>query len=268
MTWTSPVNDDGTPARLSAIEPGIPSYMRSHVADWAVHVLGGQYNTNEAVINRMSLQLKEALPTNATVLGRYLAVSTDSFLVTALDWLLYHEPNAQTGSGILKFILDQGRSEWTVNEIEEGRPRISRRIPEGVELVLADTVERLGTAGVLLAEAFNSIYGATPNPNHAYDMCVKSVETLACPKFLPNSTRATLGSVSTHLAQKTVTLPLREAGAPDKDLIVGMMRKLFLGAERHGSNDYQHVSLEGAKTALSLATALLSILHEDVVTVS
>ena len=267
MTWTSPVNDD-TPARLSAIEPGIPEYMRSHVAEWAGGALGGEYNTKHGVISMMSLQLKVAMPTHISLLERYLSDSTDGFLVTALDWLLYHDSDARSRSGILKIILDQGRSEWTVNAIGEGKPRMTRRIPEGVEAVLSNTVDRTGAAGSLLAEAFNSIYGAAPNPNHAYDMCVKAVETKVCPLFLPDNTRATLSSVYNHLSHKEVSLPLRETNMSDKDLIIAMMNKLFVGAERHGSESYEHVSLEGAKTALSLATALISMFHENVVTVS
>lgn len=50
--------------------------------------------------------------------------------------------------------------------------------------------------------------------------------------------------------------------------ITYFMLSRFLGQGYNKDTDYQHVSLDGAKTALSLATALLSMLHEDVITVS
>lgn len=268
MTWASPAMDDDEFATLTAIEPGIPPYMRQHVTDWILKTLGGYPTLDPDAAADLALAFKLEINSNYRNWERKLNGAADERVVTILDWLLYHSAGARYGSDRLQEILDKGRSEWTVSVLEAGQPRIARRIPEGVQVTLLDAVSRTGAAGSLLAEAFNSIYGVSSNPNHAYDMCVKAVETLASPKFLPNNPRATLGSVYAHLNQKTVSLDLREADVADKELIVGMMKKLFLGAERHGSNDYQHVSLDGAKTALSLATALLSMLHEDVITVS
>lgn len=266
MTWVSPAMTEQEFETLQAIESGIPGYMRPAILDWIMEAITA--NSFSDTRSALILALKHPLPVRDYEIKRHLAVCSDDFLVTVMDWLLYHDDYAAAEGDALADILELGRSEWSVSELEAGKPRITKRIPTGVQLALEDIVERTSAAGGLLAESFNAIYGANPNPNHAYDLSVKAVETIACPKFLPNSPRATLGSVYAHLNQKTVSLDLREAGAPDKDLIVAMMRKLFLGAERHGSNDYQHVSLDGAKTALSLATALLSLLHEDVITVS
>lgn len=44
-----------------------------------------------------------------------------------------------------------------------------------------------------------------------------------------------------------------------------MMRLLWEGGQRHGNGQYEHVSLEGAKTAQALAFCLVSMLHEGVI---
>lgn len=265
--WASPALDDEKFARLTAIEAGIPGYMRQPVTAWMTDVVRIDYKGDQW-IELLALAMKVEIPKQQRRFETFMAKWEDSLLVTALDWFLYHNDYAAARSNDLKTILDVGRSEWKVTAFEDGSPRMTRRIPHGVEEFTASIVERTGAAGSLLAEAFNAVYGSHPNPDHAYGLSVKAVETLACPKFLPSSTRATLGAVYAHLERKDVHLPLRDANAPDKELVVAMMRKLFLGAERHGSETYEHVSLEGAKTALSLAAALLSMLHEDVIVVS
>lgn len=267
MTWASPAMNDDEFAKLTAVEPGIPPYMRRHVISWTLNAMGGYPRLDGDVAADLALTLKVDMSDSYRDWEAYLQGTSDARFVTILDWLMYHTADAAYESERLQELLDNGHSEWTVSHLEDP-PRMAKRIPEGVQETLERTVSLTGAAGSLLAQAFNSIYGASPNPNHAYDLAVKSVETFACPLFLPSNTRATLGSVYAHLSQKDVSLPLREADVPDKELIVDMMKKLFLGAERHGSTDYQHVSLEGAKAALSLATALLSMLHEDVITVS
>lgn len=267
MTWVSPALNESEAVKLAAFEEGIPPYMRKAVVDWVVSITGA-YTPDKQLLGLMTLALKQTFPAHRGGMEAYLVRLDDHILVTVLDWLLYHIPDAKQKSKNLEIILRIGRSEWAVVSLEEGQPRIARRIPEGVMANLKELVGSSTLAGSLLAESFNAIYGPTPNPDHAYGLSVKAVETLACPKFLPKNTRATLSQVFAHLERKEVSLPLREANAPDKELIVSMMRKLFNGAERHGSETYEHVSLDGAKTAFSLATALLTLLSEDLITIT
>ena len=267
--WVSPAMDEEEFTRITAIEPGIPRYMREQLAKWIVDECGGRSYFDKDVAKALTLVFKSPFPEYGPNFETYIRDLPDKILVSVIDWMLYHDvQTVAVNSKNLQSILDLGRSEWTIGELEEDRPRMTRRIPEGVEEAYRDVVAKTEAAGSLLAEAFNSVYGAQPNANEAYGLSVKAVETIACPRFLPASTRATLGSVISHLSNKSVALPLREGNVPDKDLIVSMMRKLWEGGERHGSETYQHVSIPGAKTALALAFSLVSMLHEDTITVS
>lgn len=257
-------------AKLTAIEPGIPSYMRPQVCDWLL-----QRSRNESawfdedVPKFMALTFKREFSTREVYFEGQVRALDDNELISAMDWMLYYDIHgAKRDAQSLKMVLDLGRSEWTVSLLEPDMPRVAKRIPAGVEIAYEDIVSKTASAGGLLAQAFNAVYGASPNSDSAYGLSVKAVETLACPRYLPASTRATLGAVIAHLSQKNVALPLLEGNVPDKDLIVAMMRKLWAGGERHGSESYQHVSLEGAKAALALAFSLVSMLHEDVITVT
>lgn len=265
--WVSPSMGPEQFEKLKAIEPGIPDYMRKQVIGWIVDIANLDYYGDPQVPKLLALAFKnEHLANN---LPRQLASLSSDNLVSVLDWLLYFDvKSARISAHELELMLNLGRSEWTITRMEDNVPRMSRRIPTGVQQAYEDVVSKTGAAGSLLAQAFNAIYGASRNSDSAYGLSVKAVETLACPKFLPSNGRATLGSVIAHLSQKSVSLPLLEGHVPDKDLIISMMRKLWAGGERHGSESYEHVSLDGAKAALTLAVSLVSMLHEDVITVS
>ena len=267
--WVSPALDQTEFAEMTAIEPGIPNYMRAQLTKWITDRCGGDSYLDLSIPRALTLVFKDEFPEYGLNFRDHLEGLDDDQLVSVIDWMLYHDiKNLKSDYSHLKSILDLGRSEWTVAEVEERKPRMSRRIPAGVDESYRDVVAKTEAAGSLLAEAFNAIYGAQPNANESYGLSVKAVETIACPRYLPTSTRATLGSVIAHLANKDVQLPLLDGNVPDKDLIVSMMRKLWAGGERHGSETYQHVSIPGAKTALALAFSLVSMLHEETITVS
>lgn len=268
--WVSPVMGPEEHARLTAIEPGIPDYMKPQVQDWILQRSRNESSWfDEDVPKYMALAFKRSFSTRSDYFEGQIRGLDENQLVSVTDWMLFYDIHgARRDAHELKMVLDIGRSEWTVSTLEPDLPRVAKRIPSGVQAAYEDIVSKTSAAGSLLAQAFNAVYGANPNSDSAYGLSVKAVETLACPKYLPSNTRATLGTVITHVSQKSVALPLREGHVPDKDLIVSMMRKLWAGGERHGSETYQHVSLDGAKVALALAFSLVSMLHEDVITVS
>lgn len=257
-------------AKLTAIEPGIPRYMRLQVCDWLLQRSRSESAWfDQEVPKFMALSFKREFSTREDHFEGQIRALDDDELVSAMDWMLYFNIHgAKRDAQDLKMILDLGRSEWTVSLLDPDAPRVARRIPSGVEAAYEDIVSKTSAAGSLLAQAFNAVYGASPNSDSAYSLSVKAVETIACPKLLPLSPRATLGTVISHLGNKDVSLPLLEGHVPAKELILGMMKKLWAGGERHGSETYQHVTIDGAKAALALAFSLVSLLHEDVITVS
>lgn len=256
--------------RLTAVELGFPPYMRGQVVGWIIASAmssGGYYMA--AVPQSLSLRLKVAIPSEPQYFRAFLDRASDETLANAIDAMLFFDIGIATKHvRVLAEVLDAGMSEWTVSSAAQ-KPRLVKRLPDGVVTAFEDVISKSALAGKLLAEAFEATYGTVPNPNHAYDLSVKAVETVACPAFIPNNTtRATLGAVIAHLQQKTVSLPLIEKNANHGETLTKMMRLLWEGGQRHGDGNYEHVSLEGAKTAHALAVSLVAMIHESVISVS
>lgn len=152
---------------------------------------------------------------------------------------------------------------------EGSKPRLTRRIPTGVQVAYDAVISKTALAGQLIAEAFVAAYGTTPNPNHCCNLCVKAMETLASARYIPNNTtRATLGAVISHLQQKAVSRPFIQKKTVHKDVITQLMRVLWEGGQRHGDGNYEHVPLAGARIAHAIATLLVALIHEDAIGVS
>lgn len=254
--------------RLGTIEVGFPDYLRRQVVPW-IAACARNYSGYfiEEVSEKLSLRLKTPLPDEDYAFRDFLNAADHDFIANVIDAMFYFDlGSAAEKADDLEEILDDGKSEWAVESMA-GKPRLVKRIPAGVQLAYEDVVNKVSLAGQLLAEAFDSVYGVTPNPNHAYDLCVKAVETIACPAFIPNNvTRGTLGAVISHLEQKSVSLPLIQKNADHGETLTKMMRLLWEGGHRHGSGHYEHVSLKGAKTAQALAFSLVAMIHEGLIT--
>lgn len=266
--WVPPAMDVAGYERLGTIELGFPDYLRRQVVSWiaaCARTYSGYFI--EEVSEKLSLRLKTPLPDDAFGFQEYLNAADHGFVANVIDAMLYFNlGSAVENADDLKEVLEEGKSEWALESVA-GRPRLVERIPTGVQLAYEDIVNKTALAGQLLAEAFDSVYGVTPNPNHSYDLCVKAVETVACRAFIPNNvTRGTLGAVISHLEQKSVSLPLIQKNAGHGETLTKMMRLLWEGGQRHGSGHYEHVSLEGAKTAQALAFSLVAMIHEGLIT--
>lgn len=266
--WFPPATDGATLLRLTAVEGGFPPYLRTPVVEWVIGTTYYRGRYLPALAQNLGLRLKMEMPTEEVRFRSFLHQVDDDILVRALDAMFYFEIMAAvTRSSALFEILEAGSSVWTVAGIDEKRPRLVQKLPSGLSQAFGDVTSKSALAGKLLAEAFEATYGAVPNPNHAYDLCVKAVETLACPAFIPkNTSRATLGAVISHLERKAVSLPLIEKNATHGDTITRMMRLLWEGGQRHGNGNYEHVSLEGARTAQALAFSLVALIHEGLIT--
>ncbi|GIU55667.1 hypothetical protein NicSoilC12_14160 [Arthrobacter sp. NicSoilC12] len=265
--WVPPVMGVEELTRLTAVEPGYPTYMKEQIIRWVVDTStlpNGAFMPS--VPQELSLRMKRLIPADLGPFTSFLWKAADDLLTNLIDAMLYFRlGRSYRTADKLASILDSSRSEWQVQPIG-GRSRITQRIPTGVQISYEDVVNKTALAGSLLAEAFEATYGMAPNPNHAYDLSVKAVETLACHAFIPNNTtRATLGAVIAHLQQKTVSLPLIEKNASHGETITKMMRLLWEGGQRHGDGNYQHVSLAGAKTAQALAFSLVAMIHEGLI---
>lgn len=264
--WVPPAMTGEEYERLTAIETGFPDYVRGQINKWVEEAScpGGYFDPEVPAF--LSRQLKTIFNQTYEKFSAQVGQMSDRELANVIDCMLFHELRS---CDLVKLdqMLNESRAGWSMTRDEANRIRLTQTQPSGVVQAYEDVMNKTAKAGKLLAEAYESAYGVSTNPNHAYDLSVKAVETLACPAFLPKNNRATLGSVIIHLEKRTVSLPLLEKNANHRETLTKMMRLLWEGGTRHGEESYEHVSLPGARTAHALATCLVSMLHEDVITV-
>lgn len=243
--------------------------MIDQVREWAYQccLVPPYLDWSDGVPQALSRFLKTQVPSDGQLFFIYLSQRGSDDLANIIDCMLFYDlGRARGASDLLATLLDQSRAGWAVTRDDQFRPRLTRRIPEGVRMSYDSAMNTAALAGKLLAEAFEHAYGTSPNPGHSYMQSVKAVETLACPRFLPSNSRATLGTVIAHLNGKQISLPLKERNAPHGETLVRMMQLLWQGADRHGGQeDYSDVSPDGAKAAHSLAVCLVQLLHERLI---
>ncbi|MDJ0315063.1 hypothetical protein [Arthrobacter sp. H35-D1] len=265
--WVPPAISNEEYERLTAIEVGFPDYVRNQVESWVVDSASSRGQFAHALPRFLSRHMKRVFSLDYSGFLLQVHQLEDDELANVIDCMLFHGLKTASVYDLGK-VLAESRAGWVLTSDGRGRTRVTAAQPSGVIQALEGVMNKTAKAGALLGEAFEAAYGTSTNPNHAYDLSVKAVETLACPAFIPNNTtRATLGTVIKHLEQKNVSLPLVEKNADHRETLTKMMRLLWEGGQRHGEETYEHVSLGGARTAHALATCLVSMIHEDVITV-
>lgn len=184
------------------------------------------------------------------------------------DYLLAHSDRAKPED--LATLLERGKSAWQVG-VRQGRPGLVRRVPAGVQTASDSVMERAGRAGARLAEAWQNLYGVTPNASEAYRLAIVAVEDAAIPVVSPNNARASLGTVLKQIEdQADWHLPMKRQHpeAMSTQVLVGMMRLLWHGHhDRHGGQPTApgSVTLDEAAVAVSLAVALVQWFHSQLV---
>ena len=188
-------------------------------------------------------------------------LGTGDRFIHFLDFLVYM--NAQNGqealNSRLEAILADAGSAWRVGQ-RLGNAGLERRVPEGVVEAAETVMTTSGTAGVLLSEAWRSLYGQSPDYEEAYEKAIKAVEEAGVHVVCPNNGKATLGTMARDMEnQKDWALPLGEdAKHPSRDVVYRMVQSLWAGQEsRHGGNGYRKPTPEEAEAAVLLAVPLV-----------
>ena len=163
----------------------------------------------------------------------------------------------------LDHILDLGRSAYRVAATGlQLEPRVDPTVTAAFDCAVA-AADR--TTAELLRDAWGHTYGLRSDPTTAYRQAVRAVEEIACPLVLPNSPKATLGTVRDHLrtgGHKWRFVLVDKDGADSIDPLVGMLDRLWTGhVSRHGGgqNSRDQTPAE-AEAALHLAATLVQLL--------
>lgn len=273
-------NNKESIAKYDALHEGITKWMEKRFWDWVEssffekpededgEVMDHRWESllDHALLNDLEMTLQIPVPEMTFGLAYEFSIGllmihlkTGSRGLDIADYLLSHGGHGDPE--ILQTLLEQSKSAWMVGE-RLGRPGLTRRVPEGVQIAADQVMGTTGDAGIKLAQAWEALYGLHPDPTKAYSLAIKSVEDAAIPVVSPRNSKATLGTVIRDIqAQGDWSLPMARTNdqAPPNEVLLGMMQMLWTGQhDRHGGNfELPPLTHEEAVVAVSLAVTLV-----------
>lgn len=162
----------------------------------------------------------------------------------------------------LDAMLEEAGAAWRIGT-RDGHPGLERRVPEGVQEAADRAMATPGHAGARLSEAWQAVYGLSPNPTHGYAMAVKVVEDAAVPVVVPKQVGATLGHVIGQLRNDgdwALPLTREDAAAPTPETVLRLCQGLWKGHhDRHGgdASALPAVGQDEAESAVQIAVFLV-----------
>lgn len=199
--------------------------------------------------------------------ARCLAALRPQELVYFVDFVLAQERHGSRREGELESILLNGRSNWSIGR-RDGRPGLIGRVPSAVAEVIETTTDKPGKANNLLRRAWAQAYGVTPDAPASYSSAVKAVEVYSTKIFSPKTDRSTLGKDIAAFRAKPEkwTFNFGNHDSDNQQHLLGMMSLLWNNqSDRHGSENYQDVSVEQARAAVLLASTLVGWFDQGLV---
>ncbi|WP_244215778.1 hypothetical protein [Kitasatospora purpeofusca] len=191
-------------------------------------------------------------------------------LLDAIDATLFLLPKSEVfGFGFsgfleqLETVLTDGGSAFRI--ADDGRS-LERRVDETVRdaVLLAGNSAAsapAGSASEHLRDAWQAVYGRTPNPPAAYSLAIKAVEAAAHAVLEPNNAKSTLGTMIRNLrdAPQNFRVAIDGPSEGDPTPVIGMLQMLWQGqTSRHGGQTpTRPETKEAAEMAVHLAATLV-----------
>jgi len=283
---------NGLPLDTTLYE-GVPSHLAASLRSWAEDYLTSRPQLTERIALHLRIALTRTMR-NATPLVYAQAPLADCDLLDAINLALQlyqglHSELAEIdaieqmmSSGMISSpgnasylgadavrrldrILRDGESAFTVCFAP---PHLVRRVDATVTGATRHTaaVADPTTAG-LLRDAWRQVYGQSPDPTAGYRQAVRAVEQVACPRVLPNDSKATLGKVIGNLREhksKWALVLVDKDGIGTIDPLVAMLDRLWSGqVSRHGGGESREQTQAEAEAAVHLACVLIQWLTTD-----
>ncbi|MEU1155944.1 hypothetical protein ABZ369_23415 [Streptomyces sp. NPDC005918] len=174
-------------------------------------------------------------------------------------------------------LLSDAKSAYQVRFTEDG---VAEGLDRVVDATVTEAARKAGDAAensgrqvakARLRSAWLKAYNINQDPGGAYADALRAVEDVACPLFLPNDPRPTLGGVRAHLAREghRYELVIHDANATPADVeaLTAMIALLWYGhRDRHeGGRTSAPISPEAAQAAVHLAATLVQWLSTGTV---
>lgn len=261
--------DDKEASEYRVLVPGVPLWLKQSLVAWAFKYFESSHNlsstqrllaANRAV--RIGLRTNSSSPyTSARATLEDLRGLDERQLLATVDWIVRQVGRGSTAND-LAAMLTEASSKYKVG-VRSGGPGLENRVAEGVQDAAEALIAHGGTAGKLLADAWQKVHRLDPDDSGAYADAVKAVEVASFePLGIDNSRGdATLGQAIAKIRKDGSWRPPFErehVHHPVHTTLVGMLRTLWVGhRDRHGKADFSAVSHQEAEAAVTLAVTLV-----------
>lgn len=274
--------EDDEVEEFATLTPGVPEWLKEPLVAWMARRLtassSGGWFSRDAILklqNETRVSLGVIADTSPLVdsraTRRAIRALPDSKFLRLTDYLVSISSYRLNGESAVALgtILDAGGSAFRVG-MRFGKVGLVDRVPEGVRVAVESTIAKSGTAGRLLARAWDHVHGVVKSDSAGYTDAVRAVEAAAIPVVLgpKPDPEATLGTVIRRMREDADwKLPLREHDfAPSAEMLIQLLRTLWRGhSDRHGSPDYRDVTHEEARAGVILAATLIDWFTSGVV---
>lgn len=188
------------------------------------------------------------------------ALDVADFLLANISYAAPEYTGAADYAAGLNELLRRGGSVWEVVPIdEEIGYQLARRAIGPVREAIAELAAS-GRAHQHLVAAWNRLSGRNPDTTGAYREAVRAVEAVAKPVILPNSHKATLGTMIAAMRDKPEKWEVTLGSVDD---VRRMMEQIWTNQlDRHGTDDETvplTVSPEQADVAVHWAIAVVRL---------
>lgn len=164
-------------------------------------------------------------------------------------------------------ILKKCSSKWTVSRNSDNLGLVERIDPIQQQIV-SRVLSSEDNASRFLADAYEKIFGRTPNYTDGYEDLIKAVETLSHPLVSPKSTRASISQDANFMRDQNDWHYVIEPGNKRDKVSGGMLRPLMHALmsndhARHGDNGpIQQNTEEEAKGGFFVAVLLVEAFRD------
>jgi hypothetical protein len=217
----------------------------------------------EAIALRLRIEVGEDFA-KATYIVQAAKRDEDRFL-DVLDMALRAADYQQVGN--LKTALALGGSVWDV--ADDGKSLV-RRVSEAEQEAYERTVSLADEIANELRTAWAATYGRHPNASDAWDHAIKAVEAALWPIVTPNSHKANLGTIASHLGKQAEQFTLRLATSSDRatnvETLAQMLRLMWPNPDRHATGSRRTPTQEEAQNVVHLAVLIVNWIRSDPLT--
>lgn len=252
---------------------GVPAYLTHPLVEWLRTEAGwhrphAQGGVDQAFLQKLALTVRIPVSPSSEMGGISNQITTalsrdENLFLDALDAALYLRGRGANAQG-LRTILEMGSSAWTVSPAGSG---LMRRVQATAVDAFTEATNSADTVSAELIEAWNAVFGRTPNPSDAWDHAIKAVEELLIPLVIPAVAKPNLGGVAGELhgaAEKWHLAPSTSSTTFNDGLTIeAMLRLIWPNPDRHGGGAHRRPPTQAeAEAVVHLAVAIVQLCRD------